>query len=113
MLLSRKLLKLRKNVKNVTVDCYGYGKPLPSVTWGKDGDIISQFSKVTRNDSDAVVQRVFNTSGNPWNVTSRLYVRVDGVTYQDAGSYTCEVSNGVGSQGSVNATTEILCKSFI
>ena len=48
-----------------------------------------------------------------WNVTSRLYVRLSGVTYQEAGNYTCEVLNGVGSQRSVNATTEILCKSVV
>ena len=113
VLLTREILRLRRNAKNVTIDCYGYGKPTPSVTWRKDADVIPHVPMVTANDSDAVVQRVFNTSGNPWNVTSRLYVRLDGITYQEAGNYTCEVTNGVGSQGSVNASTEILCKFVI
>jgi len=67
---------------------------------------------VTANNNDAVFQRVVNKSGYPWNVTSRLYVRLDGITYQEAGNYTCEVTNGVGNQGTVNATSEILCKYF-
>jgi len=110
--LNREVLKLRQNAKNVTIDCYGYGKPRPSVTWRKGVAIIPLVPVVTANNSDVVFQRVVNMSGYPWNVTSRLYVRLDGMTYQEAGSYTCEVSNGVGNQGTVNATSEILCKYF-
>ena len=67
----------------------------------------------TAQYNNVVVQRVLNTSGDPWNVTSRLYVRLAGITYLEAGNYTCEVSNGVGNRGLVNATTEILCKSVV
>lgn len=110
--MNREVLKLRQNAKNVTIDCYGYGKPRPSVTWRKGVAIIPLVPVVTANNSDVVFQRVVNMSGYPWNVTSRLYVRLDGMTYQEAGNYACEVSNGVGNQGTVNATSEILCKYF-
>ena len=112
-MVSHGILNLQRNEKNITIDCFGYGKPLPSVAWRKGGDTIPQIFLNTANYSDVVVQKVLNTSGDPWNVTSRLYVRLSGVTYQESGNYTCEVSNGVGSQGSVNATTEILCKSVV
>ena len=104
---SQATLILRQNAKNVTIDCYGYGKPLPVVTWRKGVDVIPRVSAFTMNSSDQVVQMLFNASGGPWNITSRLYLRSSGVTYQEAGNYTCEVSNGVGN-GSV--TTDVLCK---
>ena len=76
----------------------------------KGAEHIASVSAITGNNSDRVVQLSFNTSGVPWNVTSRLYLRTDGVTYQEAGNYTCKVSNGVGDEGIVNATTEVLCE---
>ena len=72
--------------------------------------MIPRVAAVTANNRDHVVQMLFNTTDAPWNVTSRLYLRSNGVTYQEAGNYTCEVSNGVGIHGSVNATTEVLCE---
>lgn len=78
------------------------------VTWKKGIRVIPRVSAVTVNSSDQVLQVLFNISGAPWNITSRLYLRSNGVTYQEAGNYTCEVSNGVGI-GSVKGTTEVLC----
>lgn len=113
VLQSQTTLTLRKNARNVTVDCYGYGKPLPQVAWMKGADIIPRVSAVTGNNNDKVVQMSFNTTGAPWNVTSRLSLRSDGVTYREAGNYTCHVTNGVGIRGTVNATTEVLCEYFL
>jgi len=110
VLQSQTTLILRKNTRNVTVDCYGYGKPLPQVTWMKGADIIPWVSAVAGNYSDMVVQMSFNTTAAPWNVTSRLYLRSDGVTYREAGNYICHVTNGVRIRGTVNGTTEVLCE---
>ena len=58
-----------------------------------------------------VVQTLLDQNENfPWNVTSRLYLRVAGVTYQDAGNYTCEVFNGVESNHSLRDTLQVFCK---
>ena len=58
-----------------------------------------------------VVQVLLNSTEEPWSIVNRLYFGGDvGVTYQEAGNYTCQVSNGIGREGTVNATAEVLCK---
>ena len=101
-------LKLLKNDKNISVACFGYGKPRPSVLWKKGADEVPAVEKLNISE---VVQIVSNTSSeSPWNVTSYLYLRIGGVTYEDAGNYTCQVYNGVALNSSLNATVEVLCE---
>lgn len=104
-------LKLLKYDKYITVDCHGYGKPTPKITWMRNNKSILTVKNFTADYGDKVVQAIFEPSeASPWNVTSRLYLRVNGVKYQDAGNYTCEVFNGVGTNISATDTVEVLCK---
>ena len=68
----------------------------------------------SEKDSNEVVQ-VAETSpyNSPWNVTNRLYLRVSGVTYQDAGNYTCEVFNHVGGNISTADTVQVFCEYIV
>ena len=111
LLLSSAALILRRNERNVTVDCYGYGKPLPIVTWRKGNESIRRRnSTLTTNGRNGVMQMSFNTSGRPWNITTRLYLRTNGITYEEAGNYSCEVFNGVGGNVSTDGTVRVFCK---
>ena len=104
-------LKLLKYDKNIIVDCHGYGKPTPKIRWMRNKRGIPTVKNFTADYSDKVVKAIFEPSeASPWNVTSRLYLRVAGVKYQDAGNYICEVFNGVGSNISATDTLEVLCK---
>lgn len=106
-----KELELRKHDKNITVDCRGYGKPTPRVTWIRNVKNIPTVNNFTADYRRRVVQANLEPSKeSPWNVTSRLYLRVDGVTYQDAGNYTCEVFNGVGGNVSATDTIQVFCE---
>lgn len=102
-------LVLLRNAQNITVDCMAYGKPRPSVTWMKGHE---EVKLVDQPDIDEVAQVLLNTTAamSPWNITSRLYLRVAGANYGDAGNYTCKVHNGVGNNASLSKTVEVLCK---
>ena len=105
-----RVLMLYKNETNITVDCYGYGKPVPSVMWKRDGNPVKLVPYFTPNYEQEVVQDLFNTSSNSlWNITSLLYIRTGGITYSEAGNYTCETSNAA-SHDSVTEEVELLCK---
>ena len=43
------------------------------------------------------------------NVTSDLYLRIGGVTYNESGNYTCTADNGVG-ENTAAASVEVICK---
>ena len=104
-------LKLLKNDKNISVDCFGYGKPRPSVRWKKGADEVPTAEKLNINK---VVQIVSNTSSeSPWNVSSRLFLRTGGITYAEAGNYTCEVFNGVDRNHPEKQNIEVLCMCVI
>ena len=104
-------LNLLKHEKNVTAYCQGYGKPRPDVKWLRNGKEVKKAKKSMNDYRNEVVQATLGpTKESPWNVTSRLYLRVDGVTYPDAGNYTCEVFNGVGSNDSLKETLQVFCK---
>ena len=103
-------LRLAANATNITLDCYGYGKPTPDVKWKKDGRIVQVVSHIESGHAHSVVQVVSGSRAFPWNVTSRLYMRTAGVTYADAGNYTCEANNSVPEHRSANRTIEVLCE---
>jgi len=92
-------------------DCHGYGKPKPIVKWVRNGTDVLTVDNFTIDSRSEVVQAILDPNKeSPWNVTSRLYLRVSGVAYQDAGNYTCEVFNGIGGNGSLRDTLQVLCK---
>ena len=66
---------------------------------------------VEKLNATEVVQMAFSTAADSqWNVTSRLYLRVAGATYEDAGNYTCRVHNGVGRNETLSETIAVLCE---
>ena len=104
-------LNLLKYTQNITANCYGYGKPAPRVTWTRNNKDIPIVNSLSEENRSKVVQWEFEVlSGSPWNAGSRLYLRMDGVTYQDAGNYTCEVFNGVGGNISATDTLQVFCE---
>ena len=92
------------------MDCHGYGKPTPVVTWTRNGKNIATENNFTDYRHKVVQGNPDSSAESPWNVTSRLYLRVDGVTLEDAGNYTCEVFNGVGGNISATDTLQVFCK---
>ena len=94
----------------MTVECHGYGKPLPSVVWRKDGKEVQKIATFSEAYANQVVQVLKQTNAAPWNFTSRLYLRTGGITYNESGNYTCEVFNGVGTNYSEQQSIEILCE---
>lgn len=57
--LSHEILKLRRHEKNVTVDCYGSGKPRPAVTWKRGQNDVPVFAVITTNETNQVPQNMF------------------------------------------------------
>ena len=43
------------------------------------------------------------------NVTSDLYLRIGGVTYNESGNYTCTADNGV-DENTAATSVEVICK---
>ena len=107
------VLKLLKQTENVTIDCYGYGKPLPSVVWKKDGVEVKNISVFSEAYNNQVVQVFDFSRSSSWNISSRLFLRTGGITYSEAGNYTCEVFNGVDTNHSEQGNIEVLCMYFI
>ena len=103
------VLKLENDWKNITIDCYGFGKPLPSVVWKRYGVGVKNVSTFSSSHLEEVVQVIRRHGLPPWNVASRLYLRTGGITYNESGNYTCEVFNGVGGNLSTERTIEVLC----
>ena len=58
--LSHEILKLRRHEKNVTVDCYGSGKPRPAVTWKRGQNDVPVFAVITANETNQVPQTCFS-----------------------------------------------------
>ena len=107
------VLKLLNQTKDVKVDCYGYGKPLPSVMWKKDGVEVKNISVFSEAYNNQVVQVFDFSRSSSWNISSRLFLRTGGITYTEAGNYTCEVFNGVDTNHSEQQNIEVLCTYFI
>ena len=65
---------------------------------------------VLKQGNDSVVQVVSTNIQNPMdNVTSDLYLRIGGVTYNESGNYTCSAGNGVG-DNPAESSVEVICK---
>jgi hypothetical protein len=66
-------------------------RPLPQTVWRKDGRIIQPSEKITQN-----------------NYGKSLVIRH--AAFEDEGSYTCDVSNGVGTAKSYSVNLQIMGK---
>lgn len=102
---------LKRGDKNINITCYGNGYPQPTVLWTKKGEeTIPQFSEFSPNYTDRVVQVVSSHVMSLLdNVTSRLYLRTDGITYKEAGNYTCSANIEVGGKPA-EKIIEVLCE---
>lgn len=69
-------------------------RPLPQTVWRKDGRMIHPSEKITQN-----------------NYGKSLVIKH--AAFEDEGSYTCEVSNGVGAAKSYSVNLQIMGKSFL
>ena len=90
--------------------CYGSGYPTPNVTWTKGSkETILQVPNFSPNHSRRVVQVLSgDVTSSLDNVTSRLYLHTAGITYNEAGIYSCTASNGV--ERPAKTGVEVLCK---
>ena len=88
--------RLSLGQKNVSFLCFGHGYPIPRIVWKKDGN--------------PIVYPIVSQNLSAINSSKRLEVKADGVTYEEAGKYTCEVYNGVDGMTAASATLEVLCK---
>lgn len=75
--------------KRVELYCIYGGTPLPQIVWSKDGRQINWGDRITQG-----------------NYGKSLIIRH--ATFEDAGSYTCESSNGVGNAQSYSIKLEVL-----
>ncbi|CAL4060527.1 unnamed protein product, partial [Meganyctiphanes norvegica] len=79
-----------------TLNCKAEGKPPPTITWFKDGEL------VRTSPGDPKSQRVLLPTG------SLFFLRVvQGKKEDDQGTYLCQAANHVGTAVSNNATLEI------
>jgi hypothetical protein len=83
--------------RNVSLQCYGFGFPLPVLSWYKNGTSVDIRTVTT------------NSSNN--NVSSQLFLTTPeaGVTYKEAGNYTCEAYSSILSK-KTRGTVEVLCE---
>jgi len=81
-----------KEGNNVTVSCSAIGNPSPSITWTKNGSIIS-----TAADS----RITFGADNKTLTITN--------VSRADSGQYKCVASNGLGKATSSAATMDVQC----
>ena len=96
---------------NQTILCYANGKPQPKVQWYYNAQPIPVVDQVYSNFTSNIVQVTSNNETEKLqNVSSRLYLRVRGITLNDAGNYTCKAWNGV--NRSAEKTVEVLCKLY-
>lgn len=79
--------------KKVEMYCIFGGTPLPMITWAKNGQGIPWGDRISQG-----------------NYGKSLIIKH--VTYEDAGSYTCEASNGVGTAQSYSINLNVLATPY-
>ena len=111
------LKKVAKNDKNITISCTGKSYPTPDVIWKKNGKQIQLRENSTGIANDSVYQIRIQSgrdskSNTSLQVTSTLFLRPNGIKYEDHGTYTCEVWNKNESDETVELTrnVEVQCK---
>ena len=108
---SQQKLKLFIGAKEKSVICNGNGFPDPTIIWKRNGEVIPIVTSLTSNDSDHVVQVLSNKHTVPLaNISSTLYLRVGGVTYKEAGNYTCVVKILGGLSNAAIQSVEVICE---
>lgn len=106
---------VNKNDTNIVIQCKGRSYPTPSVFWKKNEEDIYSPANLSVASNDTVYQiitksGVDNKSNVHLEVTSTLFLRTNGLKYEDHGNYTCEVLNVNESSVPRIRTVEIQCK---
>ena len=71
--------------------CVGYGQPNVDITWSRDGQVILNSSSVSITEEDLIQGgRTFKQS----------FLQVCSVQFDQSGTYTCSVNNGIMSTNS-------------
>ena len=79
--------------------------------WIRNRSVVPMKEIFSEEYKDSVVQVITGISSPLQNITARLYLRTAGVTYKEAGNYTCVANNTVRGQVSVTEQVlQILCK---
>ncbi len=115
--LNESIIKVKVNYKDIIITCRGESYPKPYVIWKKDNSnvTIPSLENSTEAANDSVYQIIkksgWDSKSNEYlEVTSTLFLRPNGIKYDDHGNYTCEVLNAKESNIPVNKTVEIQCK---
>ena len=108
---------VNENDTNIIIPCKGKSYPTPSVIWKKNGTEIYSPGNLSAASNDTVYQIITrsgfdNKSNVHLEVTSTLFLRANGLKYEDHGNYTCEVLNFNESSVPRIKTVEIQCKYF-
>ena len=105
---------MNENDTKVIIQCEGKSYPAPSVVWKRNGTKIylPKNSSVASNDSIYQIETLPGPNGqlNVPVVISTLYLRPNGIKYEDHGNYTCEVLNNDETDVPRSETVEIQCK---
>ena len=106
---------VKVNEKNITIVCKGESYPTPRVVWKKNGTLIPSRENSTKVANDSVYQIITNSGWNKktnvyLKVTSTLFLRPNGIKYEDHGIYTCEVLNVNESSQPLKRSVEVQCK---
>ena len=106
---------MNENDKNINITCRGESYPTPNVTWKKDGKEITRLNATESANASDVYQKITpsgrdNISDVYLVVTSKLFLRPNGIKHEDHGNYTCEVLNANESSQPVKRTVKIQCK---
>ena len=85
---------LENETNTVTFSCQAVGEPVPNISWYFDGTMINVSDTSTYNDSNSI---------NGTEVTSLLTIL--NTQSSNAGIYTCEAENFLGTDGSSGILT--------
>ena len=85
---------------SLTLSCTSRGSPPDTFTWRKDNDpTVLQFTSITAVDYTST------------SAVFRANYSIDSVTTSDSGTYTCTVTNSIGSDSTI--ITVVVSKSLI
>ncbi len=105
------------NDKYIIIPCRGKSYPKPYVIWKKDNSNITipSLENSTEAANDSVYQIIKksgwdNKSNEYLGATSTLFLRPNGIKYEDHGNYSCEVLNANESSIPLSKTVEVQCK---
>lgn len=102
----------RRGLTNVNITCYAIGYPKPTLEWRRYGatvQTVSNIAEIYKHDVVQVIRDDVSGEENLLKMYSVLYLRPSGITYDEAGNYTCIANRSIDGT-SAQKTIEVLCK---